>query len=75
MQRDRHNTRRISNVLGILVSAFFAAVAVAGYQRTGDLLQLLLFLLLAVAAFAVVRLVFHGVNRLLDSLDQSHNRD
>ncbi|GAB0151325.1 MULTISPECIES: hypothetical protein [Marinobacterium] len=68
---DRHNLKRISSVLGIVLSAFFAAIAVAGYQRTGDLLQLFLFLLLAGLAYAVVKLLFFGIGRLLDKLDPS----
>jgi len=68
---DTHNLKRISTVLGIVLSAFFAAIAVAGYQRTGDLLQLCLFLLLAVLAFAIVKLLFYGIARLLDKLDPS----
>jgi len=68
---DKHNLRRISTVLGIVLSAFFAAIAVAGYQRTGDLLQLLLFLFLAGLAYAVVKLLFFGISRLLDKLDPS----
>lgn len=68
---DRHNLKRISTVLGIVLSAFFAAIAVAGYQRTGDLLQLFLFLLLAGLAYAVVKLLFFGIGRLLDRLDPS----
>jgi len=68
---DKHNLRRISTVLGIVLSAFFAAIAVAGFQRTGDLLQLLLFLFLAGLAYAVVKLLFFGIGRLLDKLDPS----
>lgn len=68
---DRHNLKRISSVLGSVLSAFFAAIAVAGYQRTGDLLQLFLFLLLAGLAYAVVKLLFFGIGRLLDKLDPS----
>lgn len=68
---DNHNLKRISTVLGIVLSAFFAAVAVAGYQRTGDLLQLFLFLLLAGLAFVIVKLLFYGIGRLLDRLDPS----
>ena len=68
---DKHNLRRISTVLGIVLSAFFAAIAVAGFQRTGDLLQLILFLFLAGLAYAVVKLLFFGIGRLLDKLDPS----
>lgn len=68
---DKHNLKRISTVLAIVLSAFFAAIAVAGYQRTGDLVQLLIFLLLAGLAYAVVKLLFFGIGRLLDKLDPS----
>lgn len=66
---DKHNLKRISTVLAILVSAFFAAIAVAGYQRTGDPGQLLIFLLLAALSFAIVKLLFVGIGRLLDKID------
>jgi|JTFO01.1.fsa_nt_gb lipopolysaccharide export LptBFGC system permease protein LptF len=68
---DKHNLQRISSVLAIIASAFFAAVAVAGYQRTEDVSQLLLFLGLAVLAFAVVKFLFFGIGRLLDRIDPS----
>jgi lipopolysaccharide export LptBFGC system permease protein LptF len=68
---DKHNLQRISTVLAIIASAFFAAVAVAGYQRTEDVSQLLLFLGLAVLAFAVVKFLFFGIGRLLDRIDPS----
>ncbi|MBV1786524.1 hypothetical protein KQ940_00465 [Marinobacterium sp. D7] len=67
---DRHRTGRISNLLAIIASAFFAAVGLAGYGRTEDPRQLLLFLGLAVIAFGVVKLAFYGINRLLDSIDE-----
>lgn len=66
---DRHRTGRISNLLAIIASAFFAAVGLAGYQRTDDIRQLLLFLGLAALAFAVVKLAFFGINRLLDKIE------
>jgi hypothetical protein len=67
---DRHRTARISNLLAIIISAFFVAVGVAGYQRTEDPRQLLLFVAIAAAAFGLVKLAFFGINRLLDSIDQ-----
>lgn len=67
---DRHRTGRISHLLAICISAFFAAIGVAGYQRTQDLRQLLLFIVIAVIAFALVKLAFFGINRLLDRIDQ-----
>lgn len=71
MSEDKHNTARISQWLGYAVSIFFVVIALFGYQRTGDLSQLLIFLVLAVIAFGVVKLLFAGINRLLDSLDKS----
>jgi len=66
---DRHNTRRIRNLLAIAISAFFAVVGVAGYQRTGDPMQLMLFLALALLSLGLVILIFKGIDKLLDSLD------
>ncbi|WP_409526254.1 hypothetical protein [Nitrincola sp. MINF-07-Sa-05] len=67
---DRHNTRRIRNLLAIVISAFFAVVGVAGYQRTSDPMQLMLFLALAVVSLVLVMIVFKGIDKLLDSLDK-----
>ncbi len=66
---DKHNTARISRILSALVSLFFVVVAVAGFQKTGDSMLALLFLGLAVAGYFIVKLLFIGVNRLLDSLE------
>ena len=66
---DKHNTARISQVLSILVSLFFVVIAFAGYQETGDIKLVLLFVGLAIIAYFIVKLLFIGVNRLLDSLD------
>lgn len=68
---DKHNLQRISTVLAIVASAFFAAVAIAGYRRTHDIEQLVLFLVLAVLAFAIVKFLFAGIGRLLDKIDPS----
>ncbi|WP_261844622.1 hypothetical protein [Aliamphritea ceti] len=70
MTEDRHNTARLANWLSYLVGIFFVAIALFGYQRTGDALQLLAFLVLALVGFCVVKLLFSGINRLLDSLDK-----
>lgn len=70
---DKHNTRRISQILSLLVAAFFIIVAVSGYQKTGDIGVLMLFGVLAFVGYAIVRFLFVGVNKLLDSLDS--NRD
>jgi 4-hydroxybenzoate polyprenyltransferase len=66
---DRHRTAKISSLLAVIASAFFAAVGLAGYGRTGDPMQLFLFLALAVLAFGTVKLAFYGINRLLDSIE------
>lgn len=66
---DRHRTGKIGNFLAIGASAFFAAIGVAGYRRTDDPRQLLLFLALALLAFGVVKLAFFGIDRLLDTID------
>jgi hypothetical protein len=51
------------------VSALFAAFGVAGYQRTGDPTQLMVFIGLSVLAYVIVVFVFKGIDRLLDSID------
>ncbi|MBY4676938.1 hypothetical protein [Marinobacterium arenosum] len=66
---DRHNTKKISRILAAVVSAFFAAVAVAGYSRTEDLGQLLLFLGLSAFSYLLVIFIFKGIDKLLDSVD------
>ncbi|RAU17740.1 hypothetical protein DN062_12165 [Nitrincola tibetensis] len=68
---DKHKLRGLSRIVGVALSAFFAAVGIAGYQRTQDAMQLLLFLGLAVVAFVLVKLLFMGISRLLDQLDQT----
>ena len=71
MSEDRHNTYKISQWVAYLVSGFFLLIAVFGYQRTGDIFQLLTFAGLAVLGFVIVKLLFKGINYLLDSLDKS----
>lgn len=69
MSQDRHKTKKIANILGIIVSALIAAVGVAGFQRTNDLLQLAVFIIAAAVAYMIVIFIFKGVDRLLDSVD------
>lgn len=69
--QDRHKTKRLANIVGIVFSAVIAALGVAGFQRTSDPLQLLLFLFLAVLGYLIVIFLFKGVNKILDSLDDS----
>mgnify|MGYP001236575479 CR=1 FL=1 len=68
---DKHNTGRISQILAIVVSLFFLFIAATGYQKTGDISVALLFGLLAVLGYFIVKLLFLGVNKLLDSLENS----
>lgn len=69
MSEDRHKTRLIARILAIVVSALFAVFAVAGYQHTGDITQLLVFLVISVIAYGAVILIFKGIDKLLDSID------
>jgi len=66
---DKHNTQKISRILATIVSAVFAAAGIAGYNRTNDVTQLMLFLGLSVLSFMVVIFVFKLINRLLDAVD------
>lgn len=70
---DKHKTAKLSNILGVIVSAIFAAVGVAGFQRTDDVQQLMLFMALAVLAFGVVKVLFLGINKLLDTIDDDRS--
>lgn len=74
MQQDRHSTRKIRNLLSIVVSAFLTIIGVAGFQRTGDPMLLVTFVVMAVLSFGIISLIFRLVDRVLDSLDQ-HNRN
>lgn len=69
MSGDRHGTRKIARLLGIIVSALFAAFGVAGYQRSEDPLQLVVFLALAGFSYLIIIYLFKGVDRLLDTVD------
>ena len=66
---DPHKLKKISNWVAVAVSAFFAAVAVAGYQNTQDIGQLVAFLALAVVAVFVVKGAFWLIGYLLDKLE------
>ncbi len=71
MHEDRHRTAKLRNIMGIVVSAFFVIVGVAGFQRTQDPMLLLAFVVMAILSFGIISLVFRLVDRLLDSLDQN----
>ncbi len=72
-QQDKHKTKRIAKITAIVFSAVIAALGVAGYQRTDDPLQLLLFITLAGLGYLIVIFLFKGINKVLDSLDDSAN--
>ncbi len=68
-QQDRYRLSGIRLVLSVILSALFTVLGVLGYRQTGDLLQLLLFLVVALVSWGVVYLLFWCVERVLDSLD------
>ena len=70
-QQDKHKTKRLSQIVAVVFSAVIAALGFAGYQRTEDPLQLLLFIALAVLGYFIVIFLFYVVNRVLDSMDNS----
>jgi hypothetical protein len=70
-QQDKHKTKRLANIVAVVFSAVIAALGIAGYQRTEDPLQLVLFLALAGLGYLIVLLLFKGINKMLDSLDDS----
>ena len=69
-QPDKHRTKRLSQIVAVIFSAVIASLGVAGFQRTEDPLQLLLFIGLAVLGYFLVIFLFRIVNRILDSLDK-----
>lgn len=71
---DKHKTGLISQLLSIGVSLFFIFIGINGYQRTEDVSVLMLFGLLAVLGYFIVKFLFLGVNKLLDSLDDKQNQ-
>ena len=70
-ENDKHKTRKLANIVAIVFSAVIAAIGIAGYQRTQDELQLLVFLGVSVLGFFIVIYLFKGINKLLDSLDNN----
>lgn len=70
-QQDKHKTKRIANIAAVVFSAVIAALGIAGFQRTQDPYQLLLFLALAGIGYVIVIFLFKGVNKVLDSMDDS----
>ena len=69
-QPDKHRTKRLSQIVAVIFSAVIASLGVAGYQRTEDPLQLILFIGLAIVGYFLVIFLFRIVNRILDSLDK-----
>jgi preprotein translocase subunit SecY len=75
VSEDRHKTRLIARILAIVISALFAVFAVAGFQRTGDVTQLLLFLAISLVSYGFIIVIFKGIDRLLDSIVDQHKND
>ncbi|WP_372737207.1 hypothetical protein [Neptunomonas sp.] len=75
MSEDRHKTGLIARILAIFMSALFAVIAVAGYQRTGDIVQLLVFLGVSALSYIVIIYIFKGIDKLLDSVDDRRDND
>ncbi|SFG61335.1 hypothetical protein [Neptunomonas qingdaonensis] len=75
MSEDRHKTGLIARILAIFMSALFAVIAVAGYQRTGDIVQLLVFLVVSALSYIVIIYIFKGIDKLLDSVDDRRDND
>ena len=67
--QDRHNLGWIRKLVSMVFSALFAVLGVLGYKNSGDLVQLALFLSVAALSWGVVYLLFMGIERVLDSLD------
>lgn len=67
---DRHKLALPRRILAIVLSALFAVLGVVGFRQTQDPLQLMLFIALAAISWGVVHLLFLGIEKLLDSLDQ-----
>ena len=75
MSDDRHKTGLIARILAIVISALFAVFAVAGYQRTGDVVQLLVFLGISALSYIVIIFIFKGIDKLLDSVDDHRGNE
>lgn len=75
MSDDRHKTGLIARILAIFISALFAVFAVAGYQRTGDVVQLLVFLGISALSYIVIIFIFKGIDKLLDSVDDHRGNE
>ncbi len=75
MSEDRHRTGLIARILAIIISALFAVFAVAGYQRTGDIMQLLAFMGISALSYIVIIYIFKGIDKLLDSVDDRRDNE
>lgn len=75
MSEDRHKTRLIARILATVISALFAVVAVAGYQRSNDITQLLVFLVISAFSYGVIIYIFKGIDKLLDRVDDHRGNE
>lgn len=74
MKQDKHRTAKIRNLMGMVVSALFVIIGIAGFQRTQDPMLLVAFVIMAILSFGIISLVFRLVDRLLDALDRDQPR-
>ncbi len=68
MSEDRHGLAGIQKIVSMIVSAFFAVIGLLGFSNSGDLVQLILFLIAAITSWYVIAMLFKLVERILDSL-------
>jgi uncharacterized membrane protein YhdT len=67
-REDRHGLAKVERIIAMIVSALFVVLGLLGFQNSGDISQLLLFLLIAGISWWIVGFLFRLVERLLDSL-------
>ena len=67
-REDRHGLAKVERIIVMIVSALFVVLGLLGFQNSGDITQLLLFLVIAGISWLIVGFLFRLVERLLDSL-------
>ena len=67
-REDRHRLAKVERIIAMIVSALFVVLGLLGFQNSGDITQLLLFLVIAGISWLIVGFLFRLVERLLDSL-------
>jgi hypothetical protein len=67
-REDRHGLAKVERIIAMIVSALFVVLGLLGFQNSGDISQLLLFLVIAGVSWLIVGFLFRLVERLLDSM-------